>query len=271
MPIRDALLAALVSSAAFLFSAQAFSQVPVVDASSQQDAGETGFDPNQPEGEQHFGPPADQAASTAQPDSNSQGELFYQLQILQEEVRMLRGQLEQQGHQLSQLKAQSMERYIDLDRRIGQGGAVNTGAPVTDEAAAVVASTVKSQPGEKAAYDVAYGKIRAKDLTGALKAFQTFMLDFPDGKYAPNSFYWLGELYLVVEPVDLEAARQSFTQLLELYPAHSKAPDAIYKLAKVYQLKGNKDKARSWLDKVIAEHASSSAAGRAKEMLAAGL
>ena len=63
-------------------------------------------------------------AATAPITSQTQnfGELLYQLQLLQQEVMTLRGQLEEQGHQLRQLKQQSLERYVDLDRRISAGG-----------------------------------------------------------------------------------------------------------------------------------------------------
>ncbi len=85
----------------------------------------------------------------------------------------------------------------------------------------------------------------------AIPAFQQFLQRYPDGEYAANAHYWLGELYLVKEPPDLEASRQSFALLLSQYPDNSKAPDALYKLGKVQFLKGNREKAREYLDQVI--------------------
>ena len=38
--------------------------------------------------------------------------------------------------------------------------------------------------------------------------FKDFLQRYPDGKYAANAHYWLGELYLVMEPPDLEAVLQ---------------------------------------------------------------
>ena len=94
-------LAALLVSAVFVLSVPISAQVEVVDASIDQS------------------PTIESQASN---DASGQGELFYQLQVLQEEVRMLRGLVEDQSHQLRQLKEQSMQRYIDLDRRIGMIG-----------------------------------------------------------------------------------------------------------------------------------------------------
>ncbi len=54
-----------------------------------------------------------------------QGELFMQLQQMQDELARLRGTLEEQQNQIQQLKQESLERYQDLDRRISGGGALH--------------------------------------------------------------------------------------------------------------------------------------------------
>ena len=55
----------------------------------------------------------------AQQDASKQfGELFYQMQVLQQEVMLLRGQVEDQSRQLDQVKQQNLNRIVDLDRRV---------------------------------------------------------------------------------------------------------------------------------------------------------
>lgn len=258
------ILAALLSSAAFLFSVPSFSQVEVVDASSEY----------QPEPDQSTAPSSAATPSQQPANNQSQGELFYQLQLLQDEVRMLRGQVEEQTHKLERLKQQSTERYIDMDRRLadlaqGAPAATAEGAASANATNGAVVGGKPASAAEKAAYDVAYSLVPKRQYAEALSAFQMFLLDYPDGKYAPNAYYWLGELYLVIKPADLEASRQSFTQLLELYPKHPKEADAMYKLATVYYLKDNKEKSRMWLQKVIADYGNgvNSAANKAKAFL----
>ena len=51
-------------------------------------------------------------------NASMQAELYRQLQQLRQEVMSLRGTVEQQGHQLRQLKQQSLDRYLDVDRRL---------------------------------------------------------------------------------------------------------------------------------------------------------
>ena len=124
---------------------------------------------------------------------------------------------------------------------------------------------VAEQPGEGEAYRAAYALVRGQEFDAAVDAFTSFLRNFPDGRYAPNAHYWLGELYLVVDPADPEAARQSFTLLLNEYPDNAKVPDALYKLGRVQYIKGNSVRAREYLDRVIREYPDSSAARLARD------
>jgi tol-pal system protein YbgF len=201
------------------------------------------------------------AGQGAQTSGQDLGNLFYQLQQLQQEVMMLNGKVEEQAHELRNLKEQSLERYVDLDKRLAGGVAVIPAASGGNSSAAEAkpvagSSNVAEQAGEGEAYRSAYALVRAQKFNDATAAFKQFLRDYPAGKYAPNAHYWLGELYLVMQPADLESSRQAFTLLLSQYPDNSKAPDAMYKLGKVYFMKGNREKAREYLDRVISQYSS---------------
>jgi tol-pal system protein YbgF len=197
------------------------------------------------------------------------GNLFYQIQQLQQEVRRLNGKVEEQAHELRVLKEQSLQRYMDLDKRVS-GGAVATApaaAPGSPAPARAIApssggqSGVPAQVGEKAAYQSAYALVKGNQFDQAVQGFQAFLQNYPDGKYAANAHYWLGELYLAVNPQDLEASRQSFMLLLSQYPDNAKVPDALFKLGKVQYLKGNPEKSREYLDRLVKEYGSSTNPG----------
>jgi tol-pal system protein YbgF len=210
-------------------------------------------------------PTLDQADDITDPASNA-GEMFYQLQLLQQEIMELRGLVEQQDHELRQLKQQSLERYVDIDRRLSEDPAATTQSPV---AAANTTATLQELAGEADAYRNAYSLVRSQQFTDAVESFSQFLQDYPAGKYAPNAHYWLGELYLVIQPPELESSRRQFTLLLEQYPENSKIPDALYKLGKVYFGKGNREKAREYFDRVIREFgdSNSSAVKLARDFL----
>jgi len=190
------------------------------------------------------------------------GSLFIQMQQMQQEVMRLNGRIEELTNDVNTLRDQSLQRYMDLDKRLGNAPPAPGSAPAagaTADAASpppAVASTTPgvAQPGEEQAYQASYALVQGRQFEQAIAAFKQFLQRYPDGKFAPNAHYWLGELYLVMEPPDLEAARQSFALLLSQYPDNSKAPDALYKLGKVQFLKGNREKAREYLDLVISQY-----------------
>jgi len=206
-------------------------------------------------------PPTSIAPAGADAAGSNVGTLFVQLQQLRQEVMRLNGLVEEQGNELRQLKSQSLERYVDLDRRVS---ALSGGSPTTP--AGEVATTAGTAggatamgkaaelPGEAEAYRAAHALVRSQSFDQAVNAFKQFLQKYPDGKYAPNAHYWLGELYLVIQPPDPEASRQAFSLLLSEYPDNPKAPDAMFKLGKVYFLKGNRAKSKEYLDQVIRQY-----------------
>ena len=199
---------------------------------------------------------------TAGTDARS---LALRVQQLEEEIRRLNGLVEEQAGLLTRLQDQSLERYVEVDRRLAMIVSTGTGE-ITDDSSSsnepVVAADgeqtqeapVAPEVGEQEAYQAAYGLVRERQFGEALTAFDAFLSEFPFGRFAPNAHYWLGELYLVVEPVDPEAARQNFQVLLDQYPNDRKVPDALYKLGRVHALKGNAERSREYLDRVIAEY-----------------
>ena len=207
--------------------------------------------------------PTNSAPAATAGGSGNLAELFYQLQVLQQEVRQLHGQMEDQAHQIRQLRQQSLERYMDMDRRLS--GAAGTGSSELSGAAGATSQSpaeAVALPGEEDAYRAAYALLVGQEFDQAVAAFKQFLLDYPNGRFAPNAYYWLGELYLVIDPRDLEASRQSFTLLLEQYPGNSKEADARYKLGVVYFEKGNAEVARQHLDRVLQEQDSNSSVAK---------
>ena len=200
----------------------------------------------------------------ASTDSRS---LALRVQQLEEEIRRLNGLVEEQASLLMRLQDQSLERYVEVDRRLAAIGTVDpsaviegneeTDSPATDDTVPSVdvpVAVAEVQPGEREAYQSAYGLVRERQFEAAVDAFNTFLASYPFGRFAPNAHYWLGELYLVIEPVDPESARQNFQLLLDQYPNDRKVPDALYKLGRVQALKGNIDRSKEYLNQVIADY-----------------
>lgn len=209
-------------------------------------------------------------------ESNKQvtggADLYYQLQVLQEEVRQLRGAVEQQQHELRQLKQRQMDDYMDLDRRLSNRGGGSNAAerlqplpqPESDDRSATRNGDGGSDAeGERRSYNAAYNLLRERDFEAAATAFREHAQRFPDGEHAANAYYWLGEIHLLDN--DLEAAREAFARVVDDYPDDAKREDAMYKLGRVYHLQGDDGRAREMLERVA--DTETSAAGLARNYL----
>ena len=227
--------------------------------------------------------PEDVTASPLTGDDS--GSLVLRVQQLETDVRRLNGQLEEALEALRLLEAQTLERYVDIDRRLAAGNGAGNSAGGSAEAGSLggalsetngsqepvlsagASPGVDAEAGEEAAYRAAYDLVRLKQFDDAVVAFEGFLAEFPFGRYAPNAHYWMGELYLVITPPDPELARQNFKLLLDQYPADAKVPDALYKLGRVQFIKGNRQRSREYLDEVIREYPSHAAAQLARQFL----
>ena len=215
-------------------------------------------------------------APAAAEEADGLATLYYQLQLLQDDVRRLQGIVEEQNHRLDRLVQDQRDRYIELDRRL-----VELGTPVApaDPAAGATPTGFGTSPGattEAAAYNAAFARVKgASNLVPserlaayaeALTAFQALIAQYPAGEFTPNAYYWSGEIHLYTEA--LELARQAFVQVVTLFADHAKVPDALYKLGVVYHRLGDNQRALQYLDRVASEHPSHTAADLARNYAA---
>lgn len=221
---------------------------------------------------QRYGAATDASAGGAAAPSGQVTELFQQLQAMQVEMQELRGLVEEQGHQLKRLAQEQKEQYLDIDRRLmalgGQAGTAGGTSSNGESAAPVSAVRPGGATTERDAYTRAFDLTREKRFPEAIDGFNQLVVDFPNGPYTPNAFYWLGELYLALPEPDLEKSRQSFTQVVTMYPTHQKVPDALYKLGVVYDRMGEQDQARTYFTRVQSEYGDSPAARLARSYAA---
>jgi len=227
-------------------------------------------------------------------------ELFFMLEQLQQEVRYLRGMLEEQGNQIHRLKLDSKNRYRDIDSRVldlskklsgasttesasvsaigsslstpivpvGKVGAVGKKESVGDvktlTTAPKVSAAIVSLPSEaqKREYQQAYSLIKDKNFEEAIKRLHIFIERYPEGDLAGNAYYWLGEVYLVLP--QLEQAKQAFSVVVSAFPKHRKAPDALFKLGVSYDRLQQPAKSEQYLNQVQLKFPESTAAKLAR-------
>lgn len=206
----------------------------------------------------------DTSALIVEDSGPSSGDLYFQMQTLQREVMELRNVVELQTRQLNELRQLSLQRYIELDRRLASGASVvdssvasadSLNPSMADEGdLAVEASTdAVSNKTDLEAYDEAYQLVKARQYQQSIPLFERFVAEYPTSVRQANAYYWLGALYMVVD--QLPQAEQRLTELLTRYPDHAKVPDASYKLATLFYKQGKRDQSRQLLEEIVAKYA----------------
>lgn len=234
---------------------------------------------------------ADRMTALEQQAANNRGnvDLLNQVTELRGELQALRAQAEELQHQNEQLRATGRSQYLDLDGRINrlEGGTTvsppATAAPAAagkPASAAASAALPDSKPSvygdagalartadERGAYETAFNALKGGQYAQSAQLFQGFLAAYPNGAYAPNALYWLGESYYVTQNYTLGQAQ--FQALLDRYPTHDKAPGALLKVGLCQYGQKQFDAAQKTLGIVASRYPGTDAARTAQDRLRA--
>ncbi len=187
--------------------------------------------------------------------SSSAQLLFGEVELLKQEIQTLQAKVEEQSHELRKIKKEQKERYLDLDRRLGQ----------------MLNKTTALDPGAKQGvqgkpqYDAAFQLMKDKRLDDAALAFKAFLAQNPKSKLVVNGYYWLGQIYY--NQANLDEARKAFTIVMNQFPGHAKTSDSKYKLGVILHRLGDTTQAKRLLSSVVKQYANSASARFAKKYL----
>lgn len=213
-------------------------------------------------------------------DNRAMLELMQNVEELASEISQLRGEMEQQGHDITELKKRQRELYLDIDRRLrelnnGASLPAQGSAPVIESqpqqaaikpviepetlsgGGALIAETntqaAISQPSintvtsskEQAAYQAAFDTLKEGRYKKAKTEFKRFLQMYPNSSYAGNAQYWLGEANYVTRNFDQGIVE--FNLVLSRYPTSNKIADAMLKLGYTYYEKKQFEEAKKIL------------------------
>jgi tol-pal system protein YbgF len=191
-------------------------------------------------------------------------QLSARIDELEQQLREMRGSLEELQNSNELLRKQQRDLYADLDRRLtalqGAAGGANAGAgnagagPATSDAS-----------GEQAAYNRAFDSLKSNDYAAAITRFRGFVSSYPQSSLAGNAQYWLGEAYYVTR--DFDSAAAAFRAVGEQYPKSPKVPDALLKLGLTQVDMKRLTDARATLNDVVQRYPNSDAAKLASSKL----
>jgi len=187
-----------------------------------------------------------------------------QVDRLNLEVSRLRGQLEVNTHEIEQAQQRQQQFYTDLDARLRK---LESGTP----GMAAVAPSPNAMPpaadnaAELKGYEGAHELFKAGKYKESADAFQKFVQDYPNSKYAPSAQYWIG--YANFSQKNYKAAIASQQMLIQRYPDNVKVPDAMFNIANSQIQLADLDAAKQTLRALLDKYPNSDAAPLAKKRL----
>jgi tol-pal system protein YbgF len=178
----------------------------------------------------------------AQPaDNQAMVDLVIQVQQLQDEIRMLRGMLEEQAMELENLRDRQRDQYLDLDARITELRAAGPAPLVTTGAATPPTRTYSAgaQPQPVVREDVP--EVRpALDTPSAVTGIATPEAQARATVASPEAEKALyDEAFQSLKDMNYADAARQFQGFLDRYPASEYADNAQYWLGESYYVTRN--------------------------------
>lgn len=175
--------------------------------------------------------------------------------------------VQQQLVSVQELTGQSQQRLSDLRRQL-QDQARQPVAPI-DTGAPTVGVPVgpsgnPAGPGPDQMYDVSLQQYRRGSYATARLGFREFLRVFPAHERAPDALFYVGESFTQERP---DSAAAVYESVVKLYPNSPRAPSALYKLGLLAEQRGDKAAARTYYARVVAGYPRSDEAGLARDKL----
>lgn len=212
------------------------------------------------------------------------------LQQIEQEMRDLRGKLEEQSYQIQQMQTQMTKLNDDTQLRLqdleqgrpagasvpspglpsatpsltgpesnayqwnsaaADGAAASPSAAAMPGASAPVSGSLPAQDRVAAAYENAFSLLKDGRNEEAQAGFSAFLKENPDHPLVENAQYWLGESYYAKG--DFTAAARTFAEGYQRFPKGSKAADNLLKLGLSLGEQGKKADACVALGQIAAQ------------------
>ena len=178
-------------------------------------------------------------------------ELYLKIQELEQEIALMRNQIEILNTKQDFFERQNEKSFNDLELKILSYKNLEDLELIDGEFLTENTNPLNS-------YEEGIVLIKKGDFVNALIALKNF-INLPEkNEQTPLAYFWLGELNLNLG--DYEQSIQDFNTLIGLYPGHWRTPLAKYKLGVIYLEEGDSERAGEQFKLVIDEFPESSAA-----------
>ena len=170
--------------------------------------------------------------------------------------------------QLRELTGTNQRTIMALREEIEQlrqsGGAPAGAGGGTGEA--IVGGRAPAGNSAEEMYAAAQQQLGNGQLGTAQLAFEQFIQEYPNHERAPDAHYFVADI--LEQQGKYREAADAFAEIPSLFPDSPKAPEAIYRIAKLdVEHLNKKAEARQLLNKILSTYKGSSAEGPARQLL----
>jgi tol-pal system protein YbgF len=189
---------------------------------------------------------------------NNQANLGADLGAVRDEVRALRGQMEQMGKESTATgQGQNLKnRLDDLAIRVEsieyslKGGKIEPDGHRPDATGGEPSAEVKADP--KDAYNACYKLFKDGQYAKAREDFQKFLKQYPKTAYSGSAQFWIGETWYVEEKY--EKAIVEYEKVIKGFPTSDKVPYALLKQGMSFQKLGDNSSAKIVYQQIIKKY-----------------
>ena len=192
--------------------------------------------------------------------TNMNWQLIQKNQQLETELRTLRGKIEELENANDKLNHELNNRYTDLDQRLEllqekldtnenqdlpqeatpdntednqQDTPPSLITPIAPEPltpAPLITQNNYDNELDRAAYTIALEAYKQGVAKKAMDPMRNFIKNHPNSIYVSNAYFWMGEFYLAIEPVNYKRAQANYAEVVNRFPQSAKAATAVYRL-----------------------------------------
>jgi tol-pal system protein YbgF len=165
--------------------------------------------------------------------------------------------------QIQELTGQSQVRLAELQRRLNERERQPV-ATRTPGSDSAAAAAPAGAPSAQEIYDVAIQQLNRGSTQTARTAFRLLLDQYPNHELAQDALFHVGESW---EGTDADSASAAYELLVQRYRNSPRAPTALYRLGLIAEREGDLDKARGYYERVVTGYPRSDAAELARAKL----
>lgn len=183
------------------------------------------------------------------------------LTVLRGELRSDVTDIQRQLVQIQELTGQSQQRLSELRTQLEQRPA----APVTPTGGEQPAAPPdESLPGPNQLFELGLQQLRRGSPQAARMAFQQLITSYADHERVADAWYFVGDSWGTAAP---DSAAAAYERVVRDHTTSARVPGALYKLGLLAERRGDRDAARVYYQRVLADYPRSEEAALAREKL----